>query len=200
MIIRLVTNLIVFALVTAAASMALTWYMASAGSTLTTERFGPWVTWNAIGRSDADPYTRAHVIQSGTMPLSTSVARIYRADVDDEGRPLIASCDYAIKGSGPDAVWWLLAVYDTTGRLIDNRAARFGFTSEDILRGPDGTFQVTLARGTRAGNWLPSGRSGQRVLVLTALQPRYRGASEARENDRAVEAAQLPSITQQGCR
>ena len=72
------------------------WYMVEAGSMLTTSRVGPWVTWTAAARPDADPYTRAHYVRLGVLPLSAEYAQIYFARTDSDGRALHSSCEYEI--------------------------------------------------------------------------------------------------------
>ena len=45
-------------------------YMIERGSILTTDTFGPWQSWRDAGRTDADPYTRAHIARNGGLVIS----------------------------------------------------------------------------------------------------------------------------------
>lgn len=170
------------------------WYMVSAGSNLTTRSIGPWVTWTAEGRADADPYTRAHFARSGTLNLSTELAGTYVAGHDSDGMRLHSSCEYSIKGQEIDARWWSITVFDDNGRLIPNPAARYAFTSDTVAVGPDNTFTVTLARDARPGNWLPTGGGGRLTLVLAVVE----GATSIVDGEAAD--ITLPSIKRVACR
>ena len=70
--------------------------MIEAGSRLSTRSFGPWTTWTAAGRPDADPYTRAHTVRNGLLPLASTLEVTYRAKADSRGGRLHAGCEYAI--------------------------------------------------------------------------------------------------------
>lgn len=170
------------------------WYMVSAGSSLTTRSIGPWVTWTAEGRADADPYTRAHFARSGTLNLSTELAGTYIASYDSEGIRLHSSCEYSIKGQEIDARWWSMTAFDDKGRLIPNPAGRYAFTSDTVTVEPDNTFLVTLARDARPGNWLPTGGAGRLTLVLAVLE----GANSTVDGEAANMS--LPLIKRVACR
>ncbi len=147
------------------------WYMIDVGTSLTTDRQGPWVSWTSAGRADADPYTRAHFARLGTLQLSAEMTLTYVANTDSEGRRLHSSCDYAVEGTEPGTSWWSLTVFDDRGELISNAAQRYAFTSQSIALRPDGSFDVALARDARPGNWLPTGGAGRLALVFTTLDP-----------------------------
>jgi len=149
------------------------WYMIEHGSPLTTTKVGPWDGWVSEGNPSADPYTRAHVARSGRLPLTSTVARYFVAHTDSAGHTLSSDCEYLIQGFPLNARWWSLAVYDEYGGLIDNASGRYSFNSEEMLRHSDGTFRVNLARHARPENWLPTGETDQRlVLLLRIYNPR----------------------------
>ncbi len=149
------------------------WYVIEDGSPLTTTRVGPWVSWNSLGNPAADPYTRAHLARSGRLPLTSTVARYFVAKTDSAGHALTAGCEYLIEGSPINARWWSLALYDDNGGLIDNRAGRHSFNSEEMLRHANGSYRVYLARTARPENWLPTGDGYQNlVLMLRIYSPR----------------------------
>lgn len=172
------------------------WYMVDAGSSLTTVQYGPWVSWIAAARADADPYTRAHFARLGTLPMSTDVAQTFVARYDDDGSRLHSSCEYAVKGHDISGSWWSMSVFDDQGRVISNRADRYAFTSDTIALKPSGEYVVTLARDARPGNWLPTGGAGRLTLVLSVLDLGL-GSSE---RDREEERSPIPTIEQVTCR
>lgn len=165
------------------------------GFYLTTDSFGPWEQWHDEGRSDADPYTRAHSLGRGTIRLSADVAGVYEARVDAEGARLHSSCDYSIEGPNVDGLWWSLSVFDSNGALIDNEADRHAFTSDTAALNPNGSFTITLGRDARHGNWLPTGGAGRIVVVFTLLDPATGLSPEAR----ASRHLYLPTIRSEGC-
>lgn len=73
-------------------------------------------------------------------------------------------------GRGLNEGWWTIALYDDSGHLIPNAAGRHAFNSSTIMRRPDGSFLVSLARDARPGNWLPTGGAGRLTLVLTLIE------------------------------
>jgi hypothetical protein len=168
------------------------WYMIEMGSSLTTTKVGPWVSWQAAGTVGADPYTRARTIRHGSLPISGNVARTFEARTDDTGQRLHSSCDYVIEGNALHDGWWSLTVYDDQGRLIPNAAERHAFNSSTIARSGDGSFLVSLSRDARPGNWLPTAGAGRLSLMLTLL--------EVADNfDEAADSV-LPEIRKVACR
>jgi hypothetical protein len=171
------------------------WYMIEAGSRLSTRSSGPWVTWSTAGRLDADPYTRAHTIRNALLPISSTLELSYQAKADSRGSRLNASCEYAIVVEGLDGGgWWSLAAYDSKGSLIHNAAERYAYTSDTVMREPDGRAIITLARDARPGNWLPIGGSSRINLVLTVQDAAW--AAAAQEGT----TKPLPEIQRVACR
>src|SRR5262245_17863161 len=70
---NILTNLIVFVGLALGGGLGTAWYMIEGGSRLSTRTFGPWTTWVAAGRPDADPYTRAHTARNGLLPLASTL-------------------------------------------------------------------------------------------------------------------------------
>lgn len=169
--------------------------MVARGSPLTTDAYGPWRHWRDIGRSDADPYTRAHIATSGALQMSSDSAGVYEALSDETGARLHSSCDYVIEGPDPLGLWWSLAVFDSSGRLISNDADRYAFTRDTIALNPDGSYIATLGRDARPGNWMPTGGAGRLVLVFTALDP----ATGLSDDQRVERSKLLPTIRREGC-
>jgi hypothetical protein len=192
----LTANIALFAGIALLVGITTSWYMIEHGSSFTTVRSGPWVSWKRAATPDADPYTRARAARHISLPISGNVARTYEARLDDAGQRLHSSCDYAVEGSGLDEGWWSIAVYDDRGSLIPNAAERYGYNSSTIARGPDGSFLMTLSRDARPGNWLPTGGAGRLVLVLTLLEP----AAGGDITDQYAATRGLPAIRKVACR
>lgn len=171
------------------------WYLIEAGSRLSTRTFGPWVTWSAAGRPEADPYTRAHVVRNGLLPLSSTLELAFRAKTDSSGGRLTSACDYAVLMEEFDPAWWNLAVFDGQGRLIANAAERHAFSTTTAMREPDGRTVIALARDARPGNWLPSGRGNRVVLVLTVQDANWAAAIHDGGTPKS-----MPEIVRTGCR
>ena len=150
--------------------------MMEAGSRLSTRSSGPWTTWSAAGRLDADPYTRAHTIRNELLPLASTLELTFRAKADSRGGRLHAGCEYVIVMDTFDGAWWSLAAFDSQGRLIQNAAERYAFSKDSAMLEPDGRAIITLARDARPGNWLPTGSVSRVNLVLTVQDPAYAAA------------------------
>ena len=189
----MIANVLVFVAIAVAGGLGSSWYMIERGSALTTRSQGPWVTWTAAGRADADPYTRAHFTRRGMLPMSSTIALAYEATRDSDGRRLLSGCDYVVEGEDPAAAWWSLAVYDEAGRLIPNAAERYAYNSATVMRSPGGRFTITLARSVRPGNWLPTGNAGRLTLVLNVEEPHASGP--APDDAGAVPLPQIRRIT-----
>ena len=171
------------------------WYMMETGSRLSTRSFGPWTTWSAAGRPDADPYTRAHTIRNALLPLASTLELTFRAKADSRGSRLHAGCEYVIVMDPLDNAWWSLAAFDGQGRLIQNTAERYAFTSDSAMREPDGRAIITLARDARPGNWLPLRQRQPHQPGADGAGPRLRGS---RHEGRPVKP--LPDVQRMSCR
>ena len=170
-------------------------FLVSRGSPLSTDTYGPWQHWRNLGRDFADPYTKAHIANTGTLRIASNSAGIFEARTDNLGARLHSSCNYVIEGSNMSGMWWSLAVFDSRGRLIANDSNRYTFTADTVAPNPNGSFIVTLGRDARPGNWLPTSGAGRLVLVLTILDPSTGLSDEARAERNKV----LPIIRREGC-
>ncbi|MGE0701980.1 MAG: DUF1214 domain-containing protein [Hyphomicrobiaceae bacterium] len=168
----MLANVIMFLLIAIVGGLGSSWYMIERGSVVTTRTQGPWTAWVAAGRADADPYTRAHFIRRGMLPVSSALALTFEAVSDNEGQRLHSSCEYAIDGEEPQSHFWSLSVFDEQGRLIPNAAERYSYNSATVLRTSGGRLSIALARSARPGNWLPTGGAGRLSLVLTVEEAR----------------------------
>lgn len=169
--------------------------MIARGYEVSTDTYGAWRHWRSEGRADADPYTRAHLSNSGMLRISSDSAGIFEATADDGGARLHSSCNYVIEGSDMGRLWWSLTVFNTSGEVIANDANRYAFTSDTAALNPDGSFIITLGRDARPGNWLPTSGAGRLILNFTILDP----STGLSDDDRAERNSLLPAVRREGC-
>jgi hypothetical protein len=141
-----------FALAVAAAvGLGTTWLVLTRGTAFGAVPIGAWTAWPKIGTRDIDPYARATLARTGELPVGSGDGVAFLARTDDGGRPLDGRCDVRIVGTTPQARFWTLTLYDPQGRLIGNSIDRGGFTSQEVVRRADGSFEIAVAPRTRAG-------------------------------------------------
>lgn len=173
-----------------------TWMTATRGVDIATVAIGPWLARPQAGTRAIDPYARAAIARSGELPLGIGDGVAFRATTDDDGRPLDGRCDVVIGGTMPTARFWTLTLHDSAGRLVANALARYGFTSQEVIRGADGSFAVTLAPRARAGNWLPTGGIERYVVALRFYDTPVGGVSTRNQRDMpmpTIKTADCPS-------
>ena len=157
----------VFALVIAAAiGLGTTWIMLTRGSAYGGVTIGAWTAWPKNGTPGIDPYSRAMIARTGELPVGSGDGVAFYARADDAGHPLDGRCDLLVSGTTPQARFWTLTLYDPEGRLVANSAQRQGFTSQEIIRKADGSFDITIGPRVRPGNWLPTGGVDKYLLIL----------------------------------
>ncbi len=156
-------------------------------------RAGPWTGVPKNGSLGIDPYARAMLARSAELPLGDAEGLSFIARTDSAGATLQPRCDYAVSGSVPSTRYWTLTLVSPAGFLIDNPAKRFGFTSAEIVRAADGTFDIRVARHARSGNWLPLGSAQPFVLMLRLYDTLLDfGTAKA-------DASAMPKIIKDGC-
>ena len=170
-----------------------TWVTATRGTDLGTLTIGAWTARPRTGTSEIDPYARASIARSGELPVGAGDGVAFSATADDKKRPLDGRCDVVVSGVTPAARFWTMTLYDPKGRLVANSLQRYGFTSQEIVRGSDGGFEVRVASRSRAGNWLPTGAIERYVLMLRLYDTPV-GVATRTQRD-----APMPSITTVGC-
>ncbi len=126
---------------------------------------GPWTAWPRHGAPISilmrAPCWRARARRrSAAIKGSPSSPVRIRAARRSTDAAIIASSN-----STPAARFWTLGAASATGRLIDNPADRYGFTSSEITRREGGSFEIDIGAQARPGNWLPVAREPF-VLVL----------------------------------
>jgi hypothetical protein len=163
---RLLIGLLLAFVVAAVIGLGSTLIALTRGTAFGAFTIGAWTAWPKTGTADIDPYARAHVARSGELPIGSGDGLAFFAHFDDAGRRLDGRCDTVISGTTPQARFWTITLYAEDGRLVGNLANRHGFTSQEIVRRSDGSFEIAVAPRARAGNWLPTGGVERYVLVL----------------------------------
>lgn len=154
---------------------------------------GAWTAWPKTGTADADPYARASIARIGLLPTALGDGVAFAALADDDGKKLDGRCDVVLAGITPAARFWTLTLYNSEGELAANSVGRHGFSSQEIVRQADGSFEIIVAPRAQPGNWLPTGGIERYALVLRLYDTAV-GVST-----RAGREVPMPSITTQGC-
>ena len=112
--------------------------------------------------------------------------RGFLARADDKGRPLDGRCDVDLTGITPAARFWTLTLYDADGELVANSVNRYGFTSQEIVRRADGSFEITIAPRASAGQLAADRR--RRALHAGAAVLRHLGRRLDQGRPRSADA------------
>jgi hypothetical protein len=156
-----------FALIVAAAvGLGATYFALTRGATFGPLTIGSWTAWPKTGSVEADPYAKASIARIGRLPTALGDGVAFTASTDDNGRPLDGRCDVVLSGVTPAARFWTLTLYSPDGELVANSVNRFGFSSQEIVRRADGSFEIVVAPRANAGNWLPTGGIERYILIL----------------------------------
>jgi hypothetical protein len=185
-------SLLAFA-IAAVLGLGATWLTLTQGTAFGAVTIGAWTAYPRTGTQDIDPYARASISRSGELPVGSGDGVSFMARSDDNGRLLDGRCDVAVTGVTPQARFWTLTLYDPDGRLVANTLERHGFTSQEIVRRADGSFEIVVAPRVRAGNWLPTGGIERYVLTLRLYDTPVGVAT------RAAREAPMPAITVRRC-
>jgi hypothetical protein len=127
---------------------------------------GSWTAWPKTGTQDADPYARAAIARTGQLPIALGDGVSFALRADDDGKPLDGRCDVVLSGITPAARYWTLTLYNSEGELVANSVNRYGFTSQEIARHADGSFEIIVGPRANPGNWLATGGVEHYALVL----------------------------------
>ena len=170
-----------------------TWMTATRGTDLGTLTIGAWTARPKTGTADVDPYS-ARLDRPQRRIAGRHRRR--RGVLGDDGRPQAAARWTLRRGRqrrharrpvlDADAV-------RSKGHLVANSLQRYGFTSQEIIRGADGAFEVRVASRSRAGNWLPTGGI-ERYALMLRLYDTPVGVATRTQRD-----APMPSIATVGC-
>ena len=190
---RLLFGSLLAFLVAAAVGLGATWFSLTRGTAFGALHLGAWTAWPKTGSTSIDPYARAEVSRTGTLPVALGDGIAFVAQADEQGRPFDGRCDVELDGITPPARFWTLALYDRDGKLVANAINRYGFTSQEIIRRNDGHFTINISPRARPGNWLPTGGVGTYELVLRFYDTPVGVAT------RAGREAPMPAIKTRAC-
>ena len=152
--------------VAAVVGLGATYLALSRGAAFGPLTIGSWTAWPKTGTPDADPYARASIARNGRLPMALGDGVSFTASSDDKGRPLDGRCDVVVGGVTPAARFWTVTLYTRDGELVANSVNRYGFTSQEIVRHADGSFEILVTPRASPGNWLPTGGVERYVLWL----------------------------------
>lgn len=163
---RLLTSTLFALAVAAAVGLGLTYFALTRGAAFGALTIGSWTAWPKTGTADADPYARATIARTGQLPIALGDGVSFTARSDDNGKRLDGRCNVVLSGVTPAARFWTLTLYNRDGELVTNSIERFGFTSQEIVRHADGSFEITVSPRANPGNWLPTAGVERYSLVL----------------------------------
>jgi hypothetical protein len=183
-----------FALVVAAVVGLGTTYLAlTRGAAFSPLTIGSWTAWPKTGTADVDPYARASIARTGRLPTALGDGVAFSARADDNGKVLDGRCDVLLSGITPAARFWTLTLYNLDGTLVANSVNRYGFTSQEIVRSADGSFDIVVAPRANPGNWLPTGGI-ERYMLILRLYDTAVGVST-----KAGREVPMPAVTTRSC-
>ncbi len=188
----LIGSLFAFAVATLV-GLGATYLALTRGAAFGALTIGAWTAWPKTGTAEADPYARASIARTGQLPVGLGDGVSFSAQADDKRKILDGRCDVVLDGITPTARFWTLTLYNVAGQLVANSVNRYGFTSQEIVRRADGSFEIVVAPRASAGNWLPTGGVDRYVLVLRLYDTAV-GVST-----RAGREAPMPNIVTRGC-
>jgi len=156
-----------FALAVAAlVGLGATYLALTRGAAFGSLTIGTWTAWPKTGTVEADPYARATIARTGQLPIALGDGVSFTAQTDDNGKILDGRCDVLVSGVTPAARFWTMTLYNVDGQLAANSVNRYGFTSQEIVRHADGSFDIAIGPRANSGNWLPTGGVERYALVL----------------------------------
>jgi hypothetical protein len=190
---RLLVGSFVTFLIAAAVGLGATWLTLTRGVAFGSLTIGAWTAWPRSGSVDIDPYARANIARTGELPTGMGDGVAFYAKSDDAKNSFDGRCTFTVSGMTPAARYWTITLYDPEGKLVTNTIDRHSFTSDEIVRGGDGSFAVTVAPLARPGNWLPTGGVDKFVLVLRLYDtPIGVSTGTAKEGP-------MPAVVRKGC-
>ena len=176
-----------------ALGLAATFFTVERGLGFGAVQAGAWTGWPRTGARDADPYARAVLARSGELPLGIAEGLTFIARGERQGGLFDPRCVYVVSDPLPQARYWTLTATRPDGRLIGNPAKRYGFTSSEILRAADGSFEIAVAAQVQPGNWLPVGAGEPYLLVLHLFDTAMSATTSQ------LDRAGMPRITKGAC-
>ena len=86
-----------------------------------------------------------------------------------------------------------MTLHALDGSIPANKAGRFGFTSGEVVRAENGTFDIAVSQDARPGNWLPLGGPGRFEVALRLYD------TPASATISVIDPALLPRIEREAC-
>jgi hypothetical protein len=191
--VRLILITLTALLLATVVGVGATWMTTTRGTEIGALTIGAWTARPRTGTADVDPYSRATIVRNGELPIGTGDGVAFTATTDDKKKALDGRCDVIVSGVTPPARFWTLTLYDRKGHLVANSLQRYGFTSQEIVRQSDGSFEIRIASRSRAGNWLPTGGI-ERYALMLRLYDTPVGVATRTQRD-----APMPTISTVGC-
>jgi hypothetical protein len=183
-----------FALVVAAVvGLGATYLALTRGAAFGALTIGSWTALPKTGTVDADPYARAEIARTGRLPIALGDGVSFAVQADDSGKLLDGRCDVVLSGVTPAARFWTLTLYNVNGELVANSVGRYGYTSQEIVRRADGSFDIAVGPRANPGNWLPTGGVERYSLILRFYDTAV-GVST-----RAGREVPMPSVSTRSC-
>ncbi|MCF8475652.1 MAG: DUF1214 domain-containing protein [Pseudolabrys sp.] len=190
---RLLTGTLFALVVAAIVGLGVTYLALTRGAAFGALTIGSWTAWPKTGTAEADPYARATIARTGQLPIALGDGVSFTMRSDDNGKRLDGRCDVVLSGVTPAARFWTLTLYNTDGELVSNSIRRFGFSSQEIVRHADGSFEIVVAPRAKPGNWLPTG-GVERYAMILRLYDTAVGVST-----KAGREVPMPSVTTRSC-
>jgi len=191
--VRLLFGTLFGLIVAAAVGLGATYFVLTRGATFGGLTIGAWTAWPKTGTTDADPYARAMIARTGQLPMALGDGVAFTAQSDDNDRPLDGRCDVILSGITPAARFWTVTLYNINGELVANSINRYGFTSQEIVRAADGTFEIAVAPRANPGNWLPTGGIERYSLILRLYD------TSVGVSTKAGKEVPMPSVNTRSC-
>lgn len=152
--------------VAALVGLGLTYFALTRGAAFGGLEIESWTAWPKSGTTGADPYARASIARTGRLPTALGDGVSFSLTSDDAGKILDGRCEVVVSGVTPAARFWTVTLYNPDGALVANSTNRYGFTSQEIARHADGSFEIVVAPRANPGNWLPTGGVERYELIL----------------------------------
>lgn len=158
-----------------ALGLAATWYSVRHVRSVTSVSMGPWRATPANATLAADPYARAHMAFTGTVPFGLGEGIALSAHRDSKGQILTGSCTYRLAGEMPSARFWTLtATAQARGTPVPRPSsvpdaestATASMTSGDAVWMRRSPIAVVISRQPQPGNWLALAHSAPFVIKL----------------------------------
>ena len=113
------------------------------------------------------------IARTGQLPIALGDGVAFSLTSDDAGKMLDGRCESWSAGITPAARFWTVTLYNPDGALVANSANRYGFTSQEIVRHADGSFEIVVG-AARQPRQLAADRR-RRALCAGAAPLRHPG-------------------------